>query len=132
MTNGDGYFTFASIAVGNFTYKLTVEATGFSTYQATGLSILGGEKRNINVALRVGKASQTVEVTGYHSTRGFRREVGNPDYEGTFQLHTGRQQRGGVSQDHAGFGINNATSNFGIATDKQGFRVIQLAVKFMF
>ena len=63
-TNTEGYFTFASVAVGNFTYKLTVEAKGFVTYQATGLSILGGEKRNVNVTLKLGNTSETVEVTG--------------------------------------------------------------------
>jgi len=26
VTNGDGYFTFASLAVGDFTYDLTIDA----------------------------------------------------------------------------------------------------------
>jgi hypothetical protein len=64
VTNAEGYYSFASIAVGNFTYKLVVEAKGFTTYQATGLQILGGEKRNLNVELKVGTAAQTVEVSG--------------------------------------------------------------------
>jgi hypothetical protein len=64
VTNAEGYYSFASVSVGNFTYKLVVEAKGFSTYQATGLQILGGEKRNVNVELKVGTAAQTVEVTG--------------------------------------------------------------------
>src|ERR1044072_4270028 len=34
-TNNEGYFTFASVVVGNFTYELTVEAKGFTTYKAT-------------------------------------------------------------------------------------------------
>ena len=64
VTNAEGYYTFASVAVGDFTYKLVVEAQGFVTYQATGMLILGGEKRNVNVTLKVGTASQTIEVTG--------------------------------------------------------------------
>ena len=64
VTNAEGYYSFASVGVGNFTYKLVVEAKGFATYEATGLQILGGEKRNLNVDLKVGTAAQTVEVTG--------------------------------------------------------------------
>src|SRR5208337_4834703 len=64
VTNAEGYYSFASVTVGNFTYKLVVEARGFATYEATGLQILGGEKRNLNVDLKVGTAAQTVEVTG--------------------------------------------------------------------
>jgi hypothetical protein len=68
VTNAEGYYSFPSVAVGNFTYKLVVEATGFATYQATALAILGGEKRNVNVELSLGTAAQTVEVTGVASS----------------------------------------------------------------
>jgi hypothetical protein len=64
VTNAEGYYSFVSISVGDFTYKLTVEAKGFVTYEATGVSLLGGEKRNINVILKVGNTSETVEITG--------------------------------------------------------------------
>jgi len=64
VTDAQGYYSFVSVAVGNFTYKLTVAAQGFETFEATGLSIQGGEKRNLNVDLKVGAASATVEVTG--------------------------------------------------------------------
>ncbi len=60
VTNGDGYFTFASVPVG--TYSLTVEAKGFQTYRADGIALGGAEKRNMNIGLVVGAASQTVEV----------------------------------------------------------------------
>jgi hypothetical protein len=63
-TNAEGYFTFASVSVGDFTYELTVEAKGFSTYKATGIVLSGAEKRNINVNLKVGATTETVEVTG--------------------------------------------------------------------
>lgn len=64
VTNAQGYYTFASVIVGNFTYKLRVEKKGFQTYEAPGISLLGGEKRNVNVTLTVGNTTQTVQVTG--------------------------------------------------------------------
>ena len=64
VTNNDGYYTFAGMAVGDLTYKLVVEAKGFVTFDAPGISLLGGEKRNVNVALKVGNTSETVEVLG--------------------------------------------------------------------
>ncbi|MFN7996884.1 MAG: carboxypeptidase-like regulatory domain-containing protein [Bryobacteraceae bacterium] len=64
VSNNEGYYTFASVAVGNFTYKLTVEAQGFVTFEAPGVTLLGGEKRNVNIALKVGNTSETVEITG--------------------------------------------------------------------
>src|SRR5690348_8023792 len=67
-TNSEGYFTFASVAVGNFTYELSVESKGFVTYKATGITLNGGEKRNINVGLTVGSTSEFVEVTGTATT----------------------------------------------------------------
>lgn len=63
-TNTEGYFTFAGVAVGDFTYELSVEAKGFALYKATGLALSASEKRNINVELKVGSTSEVVEVTG--------------------------------------------------------------------
>jgi len=34
VTDAQGYYSFASVSVGNFTYKLTVEAQGFSSYRS--------------------------------------------------------------------------------------------------
>ncbi|MBL0160098.1 MAG: carboxypeptidase regulatory-like domain-containing protein [Bryobacterales bacterium] len=62
VTNSQGYYTFASVAVG--TYELTVELSGFATYQETGIALGGGERRNINVTLKVGSTADTVVVTG--------------------------------------------------------------------
>ncbi len=61
VSNGDGYYTFASVPVG--TYDLTVEAKGFQLYKGTGIELGGGEKRNVNVALNVGTTGEMVEVT---------------------------------------------------------------------
>src|SRR5215510_12470564 len=61
ITNNDGYFTFASVPVG--AYDLAVEAKGFSIYKVAGISLGGGEKRNVDVTLQVGTTSQAVEIT---------------------------------------------------------------------
>src|SRR5438034_11744172 len=60
VTNSDGYFAFASLPVGDLAYELTVEAQGFASYKASGIALGGGEKRNINVTLKVGPTTQTV------------------------------------------------------------------------
>ena len=39
QTNSDGYYTFASVTVGDFSYTLTVEVPGFQTYKASGISL---------------------------------------------------------------------------------------------
>ncbi|MCX6631039.1 MAG: TonB-dependent receptor [Candidatus Solibacter sp.] len=62
VSNNEGYFTFASVPVG--TYDLTVEAKGFSLSKVTGITLSGGEKRNVDVSLQVGTTNQTVEITG--------------------------------------------------------------------
>src|ERR1035438_2726416 len=68
VTNNEGYFTFASLDVGDYTYELTVVAKGFLTYKAPGIALSGGEKRNVNVTLKVGSTTEVVEVTGVADT----------------------------------------------------------------
>jgi hypothetical protein len=62
QSNNEGYFTFASVPVG--TYDLTVEAKGFNLTKMSGIALGGGEKRNVDIALKVGTTSETVEITG--------------------------------------------------------------------
>jgi len=62
VTNREGYYSFSSIPVGR--YELTVEASGFSAYKESGIALGGGEKRNVNVTLKVGATTETVQVTG--------------------------------------------------------------------
>src|ERR1035438_806762 len=62
ITNSEGYFTFASVPVG--TYDLTIEIKGFNTAKITGIALGGGEKRNVDVSLKVGTTSESVEITG--------------------------------------------------------------------
>jgi len=66
VTNSQGYYTFASVPVG--TYELTVEIAGFETYRETGIALGGGEKRNVNVTLKVGSTTESVVVEGTPET----------------------------------------------------------------
>jgi len=69
VTNSDGYFTFASVPVGN--YDLAIEAKGFEINKVTGIALSGGEKRNVNATLKVGSTSQSVAVSpGVNVKRG--------------------------------------------------------------
>lgn len=61
VTNADGYFTFASAPVG--TYSVTVEAAGFITYVVEQVALTVGEKRNLDIVLKVGSTSERIEVT---------------------------------------------------------------------
>jgi hypothetical protein len=62
VSNGEGYFTFASVPVG--TYNVAVAAKGFEGYRIKGISLTGGEKRNVDVSLTVGSTTATVDVSG--------------------------------------------------------------------
>jgi len=114
VTNAEGYYTFASVSIGNFTYKLVVEAKGFESYEATGLEILGGEKRNLNATLKVGAATQTVEVVGA-VTNIVPVDSGEKSETLTSKELTDYVQVGSDAAEYIkimpGFGINNSTHN---------------------
>src|ERR1700722_7911040 len=61
IANGDGYYTFVSIPPGK--YQLIVAAPGFEAYKENGIEILGGDKINVNVSVKVGNTANTSEVT---------------------------------------------------------------------
>ena len=111
-TNTDGYFTFASVPVG--TYNLSVEAKGFQTYKADGIALNGADKRNLNISLVVGTASQTVEVNAQETPL-----VTTDSAEKSFTLEsTQLQNLTQVSSNAAeyirimpGFGIQNGSTN---------------------
>jgi len=114
ITNAEGYYSFASVSIGDFTYKLVVEAKGFQTYEATGLQILGGEKRNLNVELKVGSAAQTIEVTGA-ITKIVSTDSGEKSETLTSKELTDYVQVGSDAAEFIkimpGFGVNNNTHN---------------------
>jgi hypothetical protein len=112
VANGEGYYTFASVPVG--TYILSVEAQGFKTYKADGIVLGGSEKRNLNVSLAVGSASESVEVNALAVPL-----VTTDSAEKSFTLDTHQLQNlTQVGSDAAeyikimpGFAIQNGTSN---------------------
>lgn len=111
-TNGDGYYTFASVPVS--TYILTVDAPTFRQYQAKGISLGGGEQRNVNVALLVGVAGETVQVDAMTSSIAV-----TDSGEKSFALATKELQNftqvGSNAAEYIkivpGFGISNGTQN---------------------
>jgi len=114
VSNAEGYYSFASVSIGDFTYKLVVEAKGFEKYEATGLQILGGEKRNLNVELKVGAATQTIEVTGA-ITKIVCTDSGEKSETLTSKELTDYIQVGSDAAEYIkimpGFGVNNSTHN---------------------
>jgi hypothetical protein len=62
VSNGAGFFNFAAVAPS--TYKLTVEAAGFTRWVATDIVEHQGESHNIpKIALPMGSTNSSVEVT---------------------------------------------------------------------
>jgi hypothetical protein len=113
VTNDDGYYTFASVPVA--TYELTVEASGFKAQKEDAIGLSGGERRNVNVTLTVGGATETVEVTGAQDF-----VVASVDSgEKSFTLETKELQNftqvGSNAAEYIkivpGFGIANGTQN---------------------
>jgi hypothetical protein len=113
VTNGDGFFTFASVPVGS--YAVEIEAKGFQTYKVDTFSLGGGERRNINAQLAVGAANQTVEVNAEESAILATTDSG----EKSFTLETKElenfTQVGSNAAEYIkiipGFGITNGTQN---------------------
>jgi Carboxypeptidase regulatory-like domain len=113
VTNADGYYTFASVPVG--TYALTVEAQGFKSHKDAEIRLGGGERRNVNVTLEVGAATETVEVTGVQDFTVASVDSG----EKSFTLETKELQNftqvGSNAAEYIkivpGFGIANGTQN---------------------
>jgi hypothetical protein len=112
LTNSDGYYTFVSVPPG--AYEITVSAPGFETFKQTGIAILGGDKINVNVAMKVGSTANVVEVTGSvdiavpvdsgeNSSRLTTKEL-----ENFIQLGTNAAE---FIKMMPGFGISNSTNN---------------------
>jgi hypothetical protein len=112
VTNSDGYFTFASVAVG--TYELTIEQKGFATYKVTGIALNGGDKRNVDASLSVGNTTEAVEVSGEVD------KVAPVDSAEKSNLVTAKELQNFIEVGSnaaefikimPGFGISNGTSN---------------------
>src|SRR5437016_6238799 len=112
-SNGEGYYTFASVPVG--TYSLTIESQGFKTHKEDAIRLGGGERRNVNVTMAVGGGGETVEVTALQDFTVAAVDSG----EKSFTLETKELQNftqvGSNAAEYIkivpGFGISNGTSN---------------------
>ena len=60
-TNGGGEYTFSPVRIGH--YSITVTAPGFSTTTQQNLQVTVGLALQVNVQLKTGAASETVQVT---------------------------------------------------------------------
>ena len=60
-TNKVGFFSASQLPGG--TYSVSVDATGFEKWQGTGIVLNASDERTLNISLRVGAQSETVEVS---------------------------------------------------------------------
>src|ERR1700689_478042 len=60
-TNGSGVYTFSPVRIGH--YSVSTAAPGFTTTKQSNLQVAVGQQLEVNVQLKPGAASQTVEVT---------------------------------------------------------------------
>ena len=61
VSGSDGNFVLADLQVGG--YKLEVSAAGFKKYEQTGIMLEVGQNVQINISLKIGTASQVVQVS---------------------------------------------------------------------
>ena len=62
VTNQDGFFSLSTLPAG--TYSVTVESKGFQKWHGTGVVLNGADSRSMNIELKLGSISETVEVKG--------------------------------------------------------------------
>ena len=60
-TNGDGFYSAPNLLPGN--YEVTITAQGFNKVVQKGITLTVGAQQALNLSLKVGQVSQTVEVT---------------------------------------------------------------------
>jgi len=114
VTNSDGYFAFASIPVGDFTYEVTIEAPGFLAYKISGIALAGGERRNINVTLKVGTTTESVQVSAEVEllttidSAEKAAVLGNKELQNYIQVGSNAAE---YLKIMPGFALNNGTSN---------------------
>jgi hypothetical protein len=112
VTNAEGYYSFASVPVG--LYSLSVEAANFESYKAQDVRLGGGERRNLNVTLKVGSTSETVEVNAEMSSIATL-DSGEKSFALTTKELENFAQVGSNAAEYIkivpGFGITNGTQN---------------------
>jgi hypothetical protein len=112
VSDGSGFYSFVSVPVG--TYNLAVAAGGFKDYQASSITLGGGEHRSVNIGMTVGTADQTVAVNAENialattdsGERSF--SLGTKELENFTQVGSNAAE---YIKIVPGFGIQNGTSN---------------------
>jgi len=61
VTSGDGFYNVTNLPAGHYT--VTVNSPGFQNFVAKGIILYTAEKHTLNVDLKAGRVSETVEVT---------------------------------------------------------------------
>jgi len=61
ITNESGGYVFTNLPVGP--YKLTARLSGFSVFEQTGIVLVVGDTRSVNLTLKIGALSETISVT---------------------------------------------------------------------
>lgn len=61
ITNSAGYFSATQLPTGSYT--VSAEGKGFVKYQATGIVLNSSDEKTLNISLKVGAESETVEVS---------------------------------------------------------------------
>jgi hypothetical protein len=126
-TNVDGVYTAPNLIPG--TYEITVTATGFATGTVQGVGLLAGDRREVNVNMRLGQASDRVNVV---STEISDVQLASSEVRGVVDSHTvnelplnGRDWTSltllepGVAQvrTQKALGVSNDRPNRGLGTD---------------
>src|SRR5580704_13173369 len=126
-TNVDGVYTAPNLIPG--TYQITVTATGFATETVQGVGLLAGDRREVNVNMRLGQASDKVNVV---STEISDVQLASSEVRGVVDSHTvnelplnGRDWTSltllepGVAQvrTQKALGVSNDRPNRGLGTD---------------
>jgi Carboxypeptidase regulatory-like domain len=126
-TNVDGVYTAPNLIPG--TYEITVTATGFATETVQGVGLLAGDRREVNVNMRLGQTSDRVNVV---STEISDVQLASSEVRGVVDSHTvnelplnGRDWTSltllepGVAQvrTQKALGVSNDRPNRGLGTD---------------
>jgi len=126
-TNVDGVYTAPNLIPG--TYEITVTATGFATETVQGVGLLAGDRREVNVNMRLGQTSDKVNVV---STEISDVQLASSEVRGVVDSHTvnelplnGRDWTSltllepGVAQvrTQKALGVSNDRPNRGLGTD---------------
>jgi outer membrane receptor protein involved in Fe transport len=83
QTNGDGLFAVPNLIPG--TYEITVTASGFATAVVSDVGLLAGDRREVNVAMKIGAIADRVTVVSAEISDV---QLGSSEVRGVIDSHT--------------------------------------------